>query len=163
MHVFALEQTDGDDLPEIPCHLLQGAGAAHSELVAYAESCGCRVSVDELPGEINGLCNHTQKTITLRAGLEPAQYTKMLVHELGHAHLHGPSFDGSRDQAELEAESVAYIVCGVLGIDSGQYSWGYLASWGADPAKIRQSGQRIQKTAETILAALDMIQGREAA
>jgi hypothetical protein len=70
--------------------------------------------------------------------------------------LHGPGFEGSRNQAELEAESVAYIVCGVLEIDSGQYSWGYLASWGADAPAIRQSGQRIQKTAESILAALDV-------
>ena len=56
VHVFALEQTDGDDLPEIPCHRLQGDGAACQELVAYALSCGFRVTVDELPGEINGLC-----------------------------------------------------------------------------------------------------------
>jgi hypothetical protein len=125
-------------------------------LVAYAQSCGFRVIVDELPGEINGLCNHTQKTLTLRAGLEPAQHTKTLVHEIAHSQLHGPSFEGSRNQAELEAESVAYIVCGVLGIDSGDYSWGYLASWGADPTAIRQSGQRIQKTAENILAALEV-------
>jgi hypothetical protein len=59
---------------------------------------------------------------------------------------------GSRDQAELEAESVAYVVCGLLGLDSADYSWGYLASWGADSDAIRRSGHRIQQTAQAILA-----------
>jgi ABC-type sulfate transport system substrate-binding protein len=56
----------------------------------------------------------------------------------------------------LEAESVAYIVCGALGIDSGQSSWGYLASWGADASTVRQAGQCIQETAECILQALEV-------
>lgn len=77
--------------------------------------------------------------------------------------MHGPGFEGSRNQAELEAESVAYVICGVLGIDCGQYSWGYLASWGADPATIRQSGQRIQKTVQTIIEAMGAASGQEAA
>jgi hypothetical protein len=156
VHVFAFEQTDGADLPELPCHRLQGDGASYDELVGYASGLGFNVNITELPGEMNGLCSHTTGQISLRSGLEAAQRTKTLVHEIAHAILHGPGFDGTRNQAEIEAESVAFIVCGALGIDSAEYSWGYLASWGADTNAIRQAGQRIQKTAERILSALDV-------
>jgi antirestriction protein ArdC len=156
VHVFDISQTQGDDLPEVPCHRLEGDGVAYDELIGYAQSLGFQVTVGGLPGETNGMCSHATKTITVRAGLEPAQQTKTLAHEIAHALLHGPGFEGNRNQAELEAESVAYIICSTLGLDSAQYSWGYLASWGADPNAIRQAGQRIQRTVEKILVALDM-------
>lgn len=69
--------------------------------------------------------------------------------------LHGAPFDGSRDQAELEAESVAYIVCGALGVDASAYSFGYPASWHADSNAIRRSRHRIQTAATQILAATE--------
>jgi hypothetical protein len=59
----------------------------------------------------------------------------------------------------MEAESVAYVVCQALGIDSGDYSFGYVASWAGDDeqaiAGIKASGERIQKTAATILRAFN--------
>ena len=100
------------------------------------------------------VCNHATQTITVRTGLAPAQQTKTLAHEIAHALLHGSAFDGPRAQAELEAESVAYIVMSTLKIDSAAYSFGYLASWGAEPDAIRRSGQRIQQTAQTLIGAL---------
>ena len=124
VHVFDISQTDGDELPEIPCHRLDGVGAAYDELTLYAEGLGFLVEVGELPGETNGLCNHATQTITVRTGLALATQTKTLAHDVAHAMLHGSAFDGPRAQAELEAESVAYIACGLLGIDSAQYSWG---------------------------------------
>jgi hypothetical protein len=156
VHVFDIAQTDGDELPEIPCHRLEGEGAAYSELTTYAEGLGFRVEVGELPGETNGLCDHLTQTITIRKGLAPAQQTKSLTHEIAHEMLHGSDFEGPRAQKELEAESVAYIVCALLELDSAQYSWGYLASWGAEPDAIRRSGQRIQQTAQTVLNALNI-------
>jgi antirestriction protein ArdC len=154
VHVFDISQTEGDDLPEIPCHRLEGEGAAYAELTRYAEGLGFRVEVGELPGETNGLCDPTTKTITVREGLAPAQQTKTLTHEIAHAMLHGLDFEAPRAQKELEAESVAYIVCALLDLDTAEYSWGYLASWGADPEAIRRSGQRIQQAAQTLLKGL---------
>jgi hypothetical protein len=156
VHVFDISQTDGDDPPEIPCHRLEGDGAAHEELSAYAEGLGFRVLVGELPGETNGLCDHLSKTLTIRDGLASAQRSKTLAHEVAHAMMHGPEFEAPRAQKELEAESVAYIVMSTLKIDSAAYSFGYLASWGADAEAIRRSGHRIQQTAQTMLAALDL-------
>ena len=78
---------------------------------------------------------------------------KTLAHEIAHALLH-EKFD-SRALAELEAESTAYVVCQALGIDSGDYSFGYVATWagGGDQAiaGIKASCERIQKSAATIL------------
>lgn len=156
VHVFDVSQTDGDELPEIPCHRLEGEGAAYSELTTYAEGLGFGVEVGELPGETNGLCNRLTHTITVREGLAPAQQTKTLAHEIAHAILHGSDFEGPRAQAELEAESVAYIVCAFLELDSAQYSWGYLASWGAAPDAMRRSGHRIQQAAQAMLNGLGM-------
>jgi hypothetical protein len=142
VHVFHISQTDGDELPEIPCHRLDSDGAC-AELIGYAHRLGFAVETGEPSGETNGLCNHSTHTISLCVGLPPAQQMKTLAHEIAHASLHGDGFDGPRDQAELEAESVAYIVCALLGVDSAQHSWGYLASWGAGPDDIRRSAQAI--------------------
>ena len=73
--------------------------------------------------------------------------------------LHGLDFEAPRAQKELEAESVAYIVCGSIGVDSGDYSFGYVAGWGGgDDAikRIRESGHRIQQTAQHILRELSL-------
>ena len=85
---------------------------------------------------------------------------KTLCHELAHALLHD-GFDGPRELAECEAESVAYIVCAGLGLDSSAYSFGYVAGWaaGADEAikAITASGNRIQQAANTIIDALEYL------
>lgn len=76
--------------------------------------------------------------------------------ELGHAILHEEGNDLEREHKEIEAESVAYVVSQALGIDSGDYSFGYLTSWGhGDPEavekQLKSSGQRIQKAAHQII------------
>src|SRR5437879_2419409 len=129
----------------------------YDELVAYAGRLGFSVEVsDELTGQVNGDCTHTLHRIRVRAGLSPAQSTKTLAHEIAHAILHGEDIE-SRERAEPEAESVAYIVWGLLGVDSADYSFGYVAGWGGgDDAikRIRESGHRIQHTAQQIIAEL---------
>jgi antirestriction protein ArdC len=155
-HVFDISQTDGDELPEIPCHRLEGPGAAYNELTGYAERLGFQVEIGELPQDTNGLCSHTTKTITVRKGLAPAQQTKTLTHEIAHAMLHGLDCEAPRAQKELEAESVAYIVCALLELDTAEYSWGYLASWGADPEAIKRSGHRIQHAVQQLISGLGL-------
>jgi antirestriction protein ArdC len=89
---------------------------------------------------------------------------KTLAHELGHAILHEPG-DGrpdSRPVLELEAESVAYVVCHNLGITTDDSTFGYVATWagGSDEARdaIKASGSRIQKAADQILTAIEAVQ-----
>jgi antirestriction protein ArdC len=113
-----------------------------------------------LDGELNGDCHPVRKYIRVNANRSPAQQVKTLAHEIGHALLHSDP-DGAavhRSIKELEAESVAYVVCGKLGLDSSAYSFGYLAIWAAGgesaAAAITQSAQRINRAARTILDSL---------
>ncbi|MDQ6876837.1 MAG: ArdC-like ssDNA-binding domain-containing protein [Candidatus Dormibacteraeota bacterium] len=160
--VFDIAQTDGEALPEVVSRLTGDAGGSRfAELVQVAATLGYSVEVSELPGERNGDCTFELKRIRVREGLEPAQSVKTLAHELAHAILHGEADCSSlaRSAAELEAESVAFVVCDDLGLDSSAYSFGYIATWAgcgdeADKA-ISRSAQRINKTARSILELLD--------
>ncbi len=110
----------------------------------------------ELPGTTNGDCVHARRRIRVECRNRPAQQVKTLAHELAHALLHEGTTD--RSLAELEAESTAYVVCRSLGLDSGDYSFGYVACWaGGGPeavAAITSSGRAIQRAASTILDGL---------
>jgi antirestriction protein ArdC len=155
-HVFDIAQTDGDDLPTVSGRLAgDDPDEVYSQLVAVAHSLGFTVEEDYLDGTRNGDCNHSTKAIRVEVRNEPAQQIKTLAHELSHAILHGGDFTGSREIAELEAESVAYIVSQNVGLDSSAYSFGYVASWiGGGPEAIKAitaSGQRIVRAVRQII------------
>lgn len=160
--VFDIAQTDGEALPEVVSRLIgDDAGSRFAGLVKVAATLGYSVEVSDLPGERNGDCTFEMKRIRVREGLEPAQSVKTLAHELAHAILHNEAdcTGLTRAVAELEAESVAFVVCYDLGLDSSAYSFGYIATWAgggeaADKA-ISGSAQRINKAARTILEQLE--------
>ncbi|HLI60779.1 MAG TPA: ArdC family protein [Solirubrobacteraceae bacterium] len=168
-YVFAYEDTDGEPLPE-PCRRLDGGapGDCYTALVGVAHSLGYIVEEDYLPGGRNGECDFAAHRIRIEVRNAERQQCKSLGHEVAHALLHDPQtgWKGSRELAELEAESTAFVVMSALGIDSGDYSFGYVASWaggGSEAiAAIRTSGSRIQRTADAILTALDAIEERAA-
>jgi antirestriction protein ArdC len=154
--VFDLAQTDGAPLPS-PCERLKGevSGEQYPRLVAVAHRIGFLVDDAPLPEGTNGECHFAERRLRIRTGNSEVQRVKTLAHELGHAVLH--EFEVDRAKAELEAESIAYVVCRSLGIDSGTYSFGYVATWagGGDAAitAIRGSCDRIASTAHMILEA----------
>jgi antirestriction protein ArdC len=157
-YVFDVGQTDGEPLPEIARRLDGDDPAGVSvRLEKVAAELGFSVTDTQLPGERNGDCSHALRRIRIRDGIAPAQRVKTLAHELAHAILHEQFED--RGLAELEAESVAYIVCHELALDSSAYSFGYLAIWGrsGDEATraITASGGRIATAARQILGALE--------
>ena len=160
--VFDVAQTEGEALPEVVSRLKgDDAGSRFAGLVRVGASLGYSVEVSELPGERNGDCTFELKRIRVREGLEPAQSVKTLAHELAHAILHSEAdcTGVTRSVAELEAESVAFVVCDDLGLDSSAYSFGYIATWtgcgdAADKA-IGASAQRINTAARTILEQLE--------
>jgi antirestriction protein ArdC len=168
--VFDLSQTDGDELPQSPCRRLteDAPAEAWDALKEIAQDFGYSVTLsEELPDERNGDCNFVTHSIRVLGCLAPAQQIKTLTHELAHALLHS---DGQtpREVAELEAESVAYVVCGSgLGIDSREYSLGYVAGWAGGSKDaiegIRRSGERISRAARRILAGLERVDVEEAA
>jgi antirestriction protein ArdC len=161
--VFDVSQTDGEPLPEI-APLLTGMAAEgqfHS-LTDVASSFGFSVDKENLFEGMNGYCSQSEKRIVIEARNDEVQQVKTLAHELGHALLHEEGNDLPREQKEIEAESVAYIVSQSLGIDSGEYSFGYLTSWGhGDPdaveKQLKDSGQRIQKAAHRIIDTVERV------
>jgi hypothetical protein len=154
--VFDVSQTDGADLPTV-CEPLVGPdpSGCYRRLERAARSFGFTVQRELLDGGVRGDCNHARRRIRVADGLEGAQQVKTLAHELAHALLHERWED--RSVAELEAESTAFVVCRALGIDSGGYSFGYVATWaggGAQAvAQVRASALRIQAGVARILGA----------
>jgi len=122
-----------------------------------AQSIGFTVEDHEFDGTTTGDCTHSGQRIRVETRSTPAQRVKTLAHEIAHALLH-EKFE-SRALAELEAESTAYVVCQALGINSGDYSFGYVASWAGGGAQaiagIKASCERIQRSAATVLGGFE--------
>jgi hypothetical protein len=107
--------------------------------------------------EANGVTDYEQRSVTVRPDLAPAQQAKTTAHELAHVLMHQPDSASRPERAvcEIEAESVAYLVCGQNGLASDAYSFGYVAAWSAgDAAAIRATGERVTACAARILDAL---------
>lgn len=164
--VFDISQTEGEDLPTV-CQELSGDGHGQSlvRLTEVAKSVGYAVERTPLPEGLNGDCAFDLRRIRVEVRNSPAQQAKTLAHEIAHALLHSGQSD--RCLAELEAESTAYVVCQRLGLDTGAYSFGYLATWAGGGeeavAGIKASGARIQQAAAAILARLEGDQSGAAA
>jgi hypothetical protein len=154
VYVFDVSQTDGKDLPS-PVRTLEGDDARLWEtLKTVADAEGLAVSREALPTEsANGLYSRTQRQIWVSPKLEPLQAAKTLAHELSHHFAKHNENAHSREEAEMIAESSAFIVMAHLGCDSGEYSFGYLASWG-DTKLFRMRLQDIHVTADLFIARL---------
>ena len=125
---------------------------------------GSPVPVTEgfVPGEAKGYYSPSEGRIVLRHGMSQVQTLKTLVHEIAHAKLHGPEKISpeerkARREKEVEAESVAYVVCQYFGIDTSDYSFGYVAGWskGKELAELKASLDTIHSTAGEIISALE--------
>ena len=135
--------------------LLEGEGALWDALAAQVVAAEFTVSRGDC-GSANGYTNFTARTVVVAEHLSGRQADKTLAHELGHVLLgHEAQVVVDRDVAEIEAESVAYIVCNALGIDSASYSLAYVAGWsGGSVERIRRTAERVVSTAQAVLAAM---------
>jgi len=129
-----------------------------------ASDIGFAVEDHVFEDETNGDCSHRSRRIRVSTRLQPAHRVKTLCHELAHALAHTEPMD--RALAELEAESVPFIVSDGLDIQSDAWSFGYVASWSGGGeeaiAAIKAAGTRIQRTADRILSALQLDPGDSA-
>lgn len=100
---------------------------------------------------------HTRQIVVITGETKRAQVFKTLVHELAHAILHGNADHHARGEMEVEAESTAFVVCQVLGLETGSYSFPYVASWAGDEnaeTMVLRSGQQIVRATNAVLDAL---------
>ena len=161
VHVFDISQTDGEpieDLDAIRPKLLDGEApeGIWDALVAQAVAAGFEV-VRDRKGSENGYCDFLNKTIAVRPDVTPAQAVKTLIHELSHALLHSEDRPKTAAIAEIEVESVAYIVCNAIGLNTSGYSFAYVARWSNGDAELLQNtGKRSTECASQILAGLNV-------
>jgi len=156
-HVFDESQTDGDDLPEVLPTLLEGEGPAGLWDGLAAQATGHGYTIERGPcGEANGYTNPADHLVRVRDDVSAAQACKTLAHELAHivcGHVEDlTDYVAHRGRAEVEAESVAYIVSGAQGMDTSDYTFGYVAHWAqGHPEQVRATVDTVLAAARTIL------------
>ncbi|MCS5735793.1 ArdC-like ssDNA-binding domain-containing protein [Herbiconiux daphne] len=143
------QRLTGDDLTGI-----------YAPAADYLTSIGWTVTREPIPGEVNGYTTRDgSMRVVVDADLSPAQAAKTVLHEAGHVLLHTDEEPGEyiehRGIKETEAESVAYIVAGLMGLDTSGYSIGYVAGWSnCDADTIRTTATRVLRAAHTLADAL---------
>jgi len=158
VHVFDVDQTEGEPLTQIAPALLQGDAPASllDSLVASISAAGFTFERGPMPApytQANGITAHDTRRVVVRHDLAPAQAAKTTAHELAHVLLHGPDRPAqTRDRAEVEAESVAYVVCAACGVDTDTYTFPYVSHWAkGDLDLVRATAERVMACARRIL------------
>jgi antirestriction protein ArdC len=150
--VFALEQTDGEPLPEIDSNATEGGEELLPRLEAATASLGIQLVYKTIPGAAEGLSKGG--LIEIEETLSTAARCGVIVHELAHELQHKQNRkETTLQQRELEAESVSYAVLGHYGIRTE--SRFYLASYDVTAEMLTASLQTISQTAKRIISAID--------
>ncbi len=157
-----ITQTDGEPLPDVRPTLLTGGAPAGlwDALAQELGDAGYALERGDCQGA-NGRTNYLTRTVTARDDVDDAQAVRTLIHELAHVWLHDPQ-DGAlhRGKAEVEAESVAYIVSQVAGLHPDDYSLPYVAVWsGGDIDTVRSTANAVLATARRVLTAAGLGHG----
>jgi hypothetical protein len=165
VHVFDISQTDGPDLPAPPRPVLLDGHAPPGlldGLTRQVHDHGFALVRHDFdiphPGQTspNGVTDYFARAVVIRPDLSAAQTTKTLAHELGHVLLHEPTRRPpalTREQAEVEAESVAYVVTAAHGLDSARYTIPYVTGWsGGDLDLVARTAERVLSTSRAILS-----------
>ncbi|MEE9294601.1 MAG: ArdC family protein [Phycisphaerae bacterium] len=162
VHVFDVAQTDGESLPTVDVPAIDiVTDELLGKLVRVAESRSIAVAFNKIDGGTFGASK--QGSIEVSNEHATGQQAKTLAHELAHESLHwdvkGPI---TRNIAELEAESVAYVVCTHFGLDVEVRASRYIALWGGDSKALRESLERIATTARGIIDDVESLENRKA-
>lgn len=159
--VFDVSQTEGEPLADIGPRLLTSHGDTllAQTAVGLIEEQGYEYSLGPLHGP-NGLTRLSTRQVVVEEKLEAAQRTKTTVHELAHVLMHASEREiACRGRIEVEAESVAYVVCGAAGLDTSAYSVAYVARWAettSEPERtLLATAERIVSNARRILKHID--------
>ncbi len=158
--VFDVSQTEGKELPKGCCQKLTADFNGYNEIIDKLKKVSeVPVLFAEITTGANGYYSHVENNIRIKDGMSEAQTVKTLIHEIAHSILHkkdGEEEKASRNTKEVQAESVAYIVSNYLGLDTAEYSFGYVAGWsdGQDVKELTASMEVIKKTAKQIIDGL---------
>lgn len=165
--VFDVSQTEGKELPSYGVDMLQGGVEDYSNFFqAIRKIAPVPVGFEDIPGEAHGYYHQTEKRIAIAEGMSEIQNVKTLLHEIAHAKLHDIDMDVPEEQQknqpdrytkEVQAESIAYVICQHYGMDTSEYSFAYIAGWSTDREvpELKASLDTIRSTAREMITGID--------
>ena len=165
--VFDVSQTEGRELPNIAVDALTGDVEQYSDFFAALEKTSpVPIGFEKIEGGAHGYYHLEDKRIALDEGMSELQTLKTAIHEIAHAKLHDIDLNAPKDEQqprvdrrtrEVEAESIAYTVCQHYGLDTSDYSFGYVAGWssGRELAELKSSLEMIRSAAADIINSID--------
>ena len=164
--VFDVSQTEGKELPDIAVDELTGDVDRYKDFFAALEKTSpVPIAFEEIVGGSHGYYHLEDKRIAINEGMSELQTLKTAIHEIAHAKLHDIDLNAPKDEQprvdrrtrEVEAESVAYTVCQHYGLDTSDYSFGYVAGWssGRELSELKSSLETIRSAAAEIINSID--------
>ena len=165
--VFDVSETEGKELPDIAVDELTGDVERYRDFFAALEKTSpVPIGFEQIPGSSHGYYHLEDKRIAIQEGMSELQTLKTAIHEIAHAKLHDIDLNApeneqqpraTRRTREVEAESVAYTVCQHYGLDTSDYSFGYVAGWssGRELSELKSSLETIRSAAAEIINSID--------
>ena len=165
--VFDVSQTEGRELPDIAVNELTGDVERYRDFFAALEKTSpVPIGFEQIPGSSHGYYHLEDKRIAIDEGMSEIQTLKTAIHEIAHAKLHDIDLNAPENEQqphidrrtrEVEAESVAYTVCQHYGLDTSDYSFGYVAGWssGRELSELKSSLETIRSAAAEIINSID--------
>lgn len=163
--VFDVSQTDGKPIPELEVNELLSTVEGYENFVqALMNISPVTIAFEDIPGDSKGYFSTAEKRIAVQENMSESQTLKTMVHEVAHSMLHDKEVNQSmdipakdRNTKEVEAESVAFTVCQHFGIDTSDYSFGYIAGWssGRNMKELKSSLDTIRKTASELITEIE--------
>lgn len=162
--VFDVAQTDGKPIPELAAKELLSDVEGYQDMIRAVEAISpVPIELEEIAGDSKGYYDREAKRIAVQENMSESQTLKTMIHEVAHSKLHSKEVEQDeqmrkdRNTKEVEAESVAYTVCQHFGIDTSDYSFGYIAGWssGRDTKELRASMDTIRRTASELITGIE--------
>ena len=162
--VFDLSQTDGKPIPELTAKELLSDVEGYQDMIRAVEAISpVPIELEEIAGDSKGYYDREAKRIAVQENMSESQTLKTMIHEVAHSKLHSKEVEQDeqmrkdRNTKEVEAESVAYTVCQYFGVDTSDYSFGYIAGWssGRDTKELRSSMDTIRRTASELITGIE--------
>lgn len=160
--VYDVSQTDGKPLPKLSMNLTGDVAQYEVFLEALKRTSPVPMEIKPIPKDMDGYLNMETQRIAIQEGMSEVQTISAFVHEIAHAKLHNPGkaakqTEQDQNTEEVEAESISYAVCQYFGIETGDNSFGYIASWsqGKELEKLKASLTIINKTASELITSIE--------
>lgn len=164
--IFDISQTEGKEFPDLSVKPLLADVEQYEDFFAALEKASpVPIAFEQITNGANGYFSLTDKRIAIKAGVSELQAVKTAIHEIAHAKLHDVDLNApleeqnrvDRRSREVQAESVAYTVCQHFGLDTSDYSFGYVAGWssGKEMTELKASLETIQATAKELITEIE--------